>query len=66
MSLFDDDPAAPRRTSRTHVVGEDVSRLSVEEFAERIAALREEIARLEAAMAAKVAQKSAADRLFRA
>jgi uncharacterized small protein (DUF1192 family) len=47
-----------------HRIGEDLSTLSVAELAARIALLREEIARLEAASAAKSAHRSAAERVF--
>jgi uncharacterized small protein (DUF1192 family) len=46
-------------------VGDDLSKLSVRELEERIAAFREEIVRLEQAVAAKNSVKSAADALFR-
>ena len=48
-----------------HEIGQDLSLLSVEELAERIAALKSEIARLEASMAAKRASKSSADQFFK-
>jgi uncharacterized small protein (DUF1192 family) len=48
-----------------HDIGQDLSLLSVEELAERIAILREEIARLEAAMAGKRASRNVADQFFK-
>ncbi|MEM1285293.1 MAG: DUF1192 domain-containing protein [Pseudomonadota bacterium] len=45
-------------------VGEDLSDASVDELAERIEALRGEIARCEEAMKAKDAARSAADAVF--
>lgn len=48
-----------------HEIGQDLALLSVEELRERIALLKEEIARLEAAMAAKQASRSTADRFFK-
>jgi uncharacterized small protein (DUF1192 family) len=48
-----------------HEIGQDLSLLSVEELAERIAALKAEIARLEASMAAKQASRTSADRFFK-
>ncbi|MBW8909434.1 DUF1192 domain-containing protein [Mesorhizobium sp. RCC_202] len=62
MAIFDDEP---RKKARPHEIGQDLSLLSVGELTERIALLREEIARLEAEAAAKGATKSAADALFR-
>ncbi|MDX5359881.1 MAG: DUF1192 domain-containing protein [Alphaproteobacteria bacterium] len=46
------------------VPGADLSRLSIEELEERIATLRDEIARCEQAIAAKRASKDAADSVF--
>ena len=48
-----------------HEIGQDLSLLSVEELAERIAALEAEIARLEASMAAKQASRTSADQFFK-
>lgn len=62
MALFDDEPAKPKRS---HEIGQDLSLLSVAELDERIAMLREEIARLEADKVAKGATKLAAEALFR-
>ena len=47
------------------VLGEDVSLLSIEEIEERTAACRQEIERLEAALADKRASRDAADSVFR-
>lgn len=65
MSLFDDDRPVPAAATSPHAVGQDISRLSVAELAERIALLRQEVVRLEAAMAEKSAHLGAADQLFR-
>jgi len=62
MALFDDEPKKP---ATQHVVGQDLSLLSVAELAERIAQLKTEIARLEADMKAKDATKNAAEALFK-
>ncbi len=62
MALFEDEP---RKKAKPHEIGQDLSLLSVAELAERIALLREEIARLEGELAAKGATKSAAEELFR-
>lgn len=65
MPIFDDEPGAPPARKVAHEIGQDLSRLSVEELAERAALLREEIARLDAAAAAKSAQRDAADLFFK-
>lgn len=62
MSLFDDD--LPKKKT-THELGCDLSQLSVDELANRIGLLRQEIARLETAIAEKSASKSAAESVFR-
>jgi uncharacterized small protein (DUF1192 family) len=48
-----------------HDIGQDLALLSVEELSERMALLKEEIARLEAAAAKKRASRSAADLFFK-
>ena len=48
-----------------HELGQDLSLLSVGELSERIAALKEEIVRLEAEMVRKRSSKSAADTFFK-
>lgn len=63
---FEADDLAPKRRPATHQLGEDLQSLSVEELNERIAQLREEIARLEAAVKAKTSQRSLADQFFKA
>jgi uncharacterized small protein (DUF1192 family) len=62
MAIFDDEPTKP---VRVHVIGQDLSRLSAGELAERIGQLQAEIARLEAELSAKGATKAAAEALFR-
>jgi uncharacterized small protein (DUF1192 family) len=62
MVFEDDRPAAK---PATHVVGEDLSRLSVAELEARAAALRAEVERTEAAIAAKRSTEDAANALFR-
>lgn len=61
MALFDDEP---KKKARSHEIGQDLSALSVDELGDRIAVLKEEIARLEGEMKTKGAVKSAADALF--
>jgi uncharacterized small protein (DUF1192 family) len=48
-----------------HTVGQDLSALSLDELSERVAVLKEEIARIEAAIDAKRASAAAADAVFR-
>ncbi len=63
MAIIDEDDAAPR--PRGHVVGEDLSTLSVDELTDRIEQLEDEIGRLRQAIDAKQATRSAADQLFK-
>ena len=62
MAIFDDEP---KKKSRPHEIGQDLSLLSVGDLTERIGILRDEIARLEAELQAKDSTKSAAEALFR-
>ena len=48
-----------------HEIGQDLALLSVKELTERIAVLREEIGRLELAVAGKQASRNVADRFFK-
>ena len=61
MALFDDEP---QKKAKPHEIGQDLSLLSVAELTDRIALLREEIARLENELQAKGATRTAAERLF--
>jgi uncharacterized small protein (DUF1192 family) len=63
MPASDDDDRPKKKT--VHEIGQDLSLLSVGELNERVALLREEIARLEANMTSKQASKSAADQFFK-
>jgi uncharacterized small protein (DUF1192 family) len=63
MPAVDEDDRPKRKIS--HEIGQDLALLSVGELAERVALLKEEIARLETNIAAKSASKSAADRFFK-
>ncbi len=65
MAAFDEDFGASPARKLSHEIGQDLSRVSVEELRERVGLLREEIARLEREIASKSAHKSAADQLFR-
>ena len=60
--MFDDDEV---KKPKIHEVGMPIDTMSVEELNDRIALLRGEIARLEAAIAARKQTKSEADSLFK-
>ena len=62
MAIEDDDK--PRKKV-THEIGQDLSLLSVEELAERIALMTSEIERLREAAARKRASKDAANSIFK-
>jgi uncharacterized small protein (DUF1192 family) len=59
------DPDELPKKKITHDMGQDLALLSVGELAERVALLKDEIARLEAEMQRKQASKSAADMFFK-
>lgn len=61
---MDDEDFRIRRPA-THVIGQKLDELSVGDLAERIALLRGEIERLEAAKAAKEAARDAAGSIFK-
>lgn len=63
----DDDPfgARPRPAPTRHEIGQPLDTLSVADLDERIAMLRAEIERLEAARTAKAASLQAADLFFK-
>ncbi len=65
MSRDDDDPFAPPKKAPEHVVGQPLLDLSIEELGLRIATLKAEIARLEAAQAAKEASLAGAAAFFK-
>ena len=62
MAHIDDEP---RKKPTQHEIGQDLSLLSVEELAERIALLTAEIERLQQAAAKKRASKDAASSFFK-
>jgi uncharacterized small protein (DUF1192 family) len=62
MAIEDDDK--PRKKV-THEIGQDLSLLSVEELAERIALMTSEIERLQATMTKKRASRDAANSVFK-
>ena len=64
MVAFDDDDNKPKK-KLVHEIGQDLTLLSASELTERIALLKDEIARLQADMEKKRASKSAADSFFK-
>ncbi len=60
--MFDDEP---QKKPVSHEVGQDLSVLSIEELEKRVELLKEEIARLEDAGAAKRASMSSAESFFK-
>ena len=60
-----EDPDETPRKKPAHEIGQKLDEISVVELDERIALLREEIARLEAARDAKRAAQAAADAFFK-
>jgi uncharacterized small protein (DUF1192 family) len=63
MPAIDEDDRPKKKI--THEIGQELALLSVGELAERIALLKDEIARLEANIVAKTASKSIADQFFK-
>jgi len=63
MAAIDDDERPKKKI--VHEIGQDLALLSVRELDERVALLKEEIARLEADRVKKEATRSAADQFFK-
>ena len=63
MAAIDDDDRPKKKV--VHEIGQELALLSVGELQERIALLREEIARLEADIVRKQASRSSADQFFK-
>ena len=63
MPAFDDDDRPKKKLQ--HEIGQDLTLISVNELNERIALLREEIARLEADIAKKQSSRVTADQFFK-
>ncbi len=63
MPAMDEDDRPKKKI--VHEIGQDLALLSVKELEERIAALKDEIGRLEAAIARKQASRGVADQFFR-
>lgn len=64
MAVSEDDDRAKKPAP--HVIGQDVSTLSLAELGERIGLLNAEIRRLEAAIKEKSASRDAAQSFFKA
>ena len=62
--MTDEDDDRPKKKI-THEIGQDLALLSVKELQERIALLREEIARLEASITGKQSSRNVADTFFK-
>jgi uncharacterized small protein (DUF1192 family) len=60
----DDDEDRPKKKI-VHEIGQDLALLSVNELRERIALLKDEIARLEASITSKKASRNVADAFFK-
>jgi uncharacterized small protein (DUF1192 family) len=60
----DDDDDRPKKKI-VHEIGQDLALLSVNELLERIALLKDEIARLEASIASKQSSRNVADTFFK-
>ena len=63
--MIDDFEPAKKGTPLAELMAEDLDRLSQDELAHRIAALKSEIARAEARMAFASTHRAAADNLFK-
>ena len=63
MPAIDDEDRPKKKI--VHEIGQDLALLSVKELDERVALLKEEIGRLEAAMAGKQASRNVADTFFK-
>jgi len=62
--MKDEDEDRPKKKI-VHEIGQDLALLSVKELQERIALLKDEIARLEASIAGKQASRTVADQFFK-
>jgi uncharacterized small protein (DUF1192 family) len=63
MPIIDEEERPKKKL--VHEIGQDLALLSVEELRDRVALLKEEIARLEAALASKQASRTTADQFFK-
>jgi uncharacterized small protein (DUF1192 family) len=63
MPAMDEDDRPKKKI--THEIGQDLALLSVKELQERIALMKEEIARLDADITRKQASRNVADQFFK-
>jgi uncharacterized small protein (DUF1192 family) len=63
MPAIDEDDRPKKKI--VHEIGQDLALLAVKELQERIVVLKEEIGRLEAAIASKQASRNVADQFFK-
>ena len=63
MPAMDEDDRPKKKI--VHDIGQELALLSVKELAERIELLKEEVGRLEAAIAGKQASRNVADQFFK-
>jgi len=63
MPIADEDDRPKKKA--VHTIGEDLSTLSLADLAERVTWLRDEIARIEAAVQDKSASRNTAQSIFR-
>jgi uncharacterized small protein (DUF1192 family) len=63
MPAMDEDDRPKKKI--THEIGQDLTLLSVKELQERIALMKEEIARLDADISRKQASRNVADQFFK-
>jgi uncharacterized small protein (DUF1192 family) len=63
MAMFDDEDKPRKKIA--HTLGEDLAKLSLDELAARVALLRAEIERIEAAAAAKRSSAEVAASFFK-
>jgi uncharacterized small protein (DUF1192 family) len=63
MPVVDEDDRPKKKV--VHEIGQDLALLSVKELEERVALLKEEIGRLQAAIASKQGSRTVADQFFK-
>jgi uncharacterized small protein (DUF1192 family) len=63
MPAIDEDDRPKKKI--VHEIGQDLALLSIKELQERIALLKEEIGRLETAIASKQTSRGVADQFFK-
>jgi uncharacterized small protein (DUF1192 family) len=63
MPVMDEDDRPKKKI--VHEIGQDLTLLSIKELEERVALLKEEIARLQATIASKQGSRGVADQFFK-